>query len=110
METQELLERFETVVLDFRARSPLTTPLGKETDSLSWAIRLGIQTVPTQVMFDVQGREIFRNEGYVKAFHVQSILDYVSSGAYLKVEDFQRYIQKRADRLREKGVTVNLME
>ena len=109
-ETRDLLEEFEIAVVDIRAREPLTTPLGKETDSLGWAMRLGVKTVPTQVMFDAEDREVFRNEGYVKAFHVQSILDYVASGAYLEYEDFQRYIQVRADRLRTEGVAVKLME
>ena len=109
-ETRNFLEKFEIAVLDIRAREPLTTPLGKETDSLSWAMRLGVKTVPTQVIFDAEGREVFRNEGYARAFHVQSILDYVASGAYVENEDFQRYIQARADRLREEGVAVKLME
>ena len=61
-------------------------------------------------MFDAEGKEVFRNEGYVKAFHVQSILDYVASGAYLEYDEFQRYIQVRADRLQEEGVAINLME
>lgn len=109
-ETQDILEQFEVAVVDIRAREALTTPSGKETDSLSWAMRLGVKTVPTQVLFDAEGKEVFRNEGYVKAFHVQSILDYVASGAYAEYEDFQRYIQVRADRLREEGVAINLME
>lgn len=109
-ETRDLLEKFEIAVLDIRTRESLTTPTGKETDSLSWAMRLGIKTVPTQVMFDAESREVFRNEGYARAFHVQSILDYVASGAYLEFDDFQRYIQMRADRLREQGMTVDLME
>lgn len=109
-ETQEVLEKFEVVVLDIREEDPLTTPSGKETDSLNWARRLGVKVVPTQVMFDSEGKEIFRNEGYAKAFHVQSILDYVASGAYLEYNEFQRYIQVRADRLQEKGVALDLME
>ena len=109
-ETRDLLEQFEVAVVDIRAREALTTPSGKETDSLNWAMRLGVKTVPTQVMFDAEGKEVFRNEGYVRAFHVQSILDYVASGAYTEYEDFQRYIQARADRLREEGVAVKLME
>ena len=109
-ETRGLLEKFEIAVVDIRAREALTTPSGKETDSLNWALRLGIKVVPTQVMFNAEGKEVFRNEGYVKAFHVQSILDYVASGAYLEYGEFQRYIQARAERLQEKGASVNLME
>ena len=109
-DTREILEKFEVVVVDIRTREILTTPSGEKTNSLSWAMRLGVKTVPTQVLFDAEGREVFRNEGYVKAFHAQSILDYVASGAYVEQEDFQRYVQARAARLRERGETVNLME
>ena len=109
-ETQDVLEKFEIAVLDIREATPLTTPTGQETDALNWATRLGVKVVPTQVMFDSEGEEVFRNEGYVKAFHVQSILDYVASGAYLEYDEFQRYIQVRAEQLQEKGVAVNLME
>lgn len=109
-ETQDILEEFEIAVLNIREKEPLTTPSGKETDSLNWATRLGIKVVPTQVMFDSEGKEVFRNEGYVKAFHVQSILDYVASEAYLEYDEFQRYIQMRAEHLEEKGVAINLME
>ena len=109
-ETQDVLEKFEIAVLDIREATPLTTPMGQETDALNWAARLGVKVVPTQVMFDSEGEEVFRNEGYVKAFHVQSILDYVASGAYLEYGEFQRYIQLRAEQQQEEGVAVNLME
>ena len=109
-ETRDVLEKFEIAVLGIREKAPLTTPSGKETNSLNWAMHLGVKVVPTQVMFDSEGKEVFRNEGYVKAFHVQSILDYVASGAYLEYDEFQRYIQVRAEHLQEKGAAVNLME
>ena len=109
-ETRNLLGQFDVAVLDIRARESLTTPSGKETDVLGWTERLGVKAVPTQVMFDSEGKEVFRNEGYIKAFHVQSILDYVASGAYLESEDFQRYVQVRADGLREQGVAIDLMK
>ena len=37
-------------------------------------------------------------------------MDYVASGAYLTQPNFQRYIDERADHLRELGIEVNLME
>ncbi len=109
-ETRDILERFDIAVVDIRERDALTTPSGEKTDSLSWAAKLEVKTVPTQVLFDARGEEAFRNEGYAKAFHMQSILDYVASGAYVENPDFQRYLQARADRLREEGAEVNLME
>ena len=109
-ETREILDRFDRAVLDIRANETLVTPAGHEASVPTWARDVGVKTVPTQVMYDAQGAEVFRNEGYVKAFHVQSILDYVASGAYRTERDFQAFIQQRADRLHEAGVAVNLME
>jgi len=37
-------------------------------------------------------------------------MDYVTTSAYLEQPNFQRYIDTRADHLREQGIEVNLME
>jgi CelD/BcsL family acetyltransferase involved in cellulose biosynthesis len=47
-------------------------------------------------------------EAYLRPFHLASALDYVSSGAYRKEPSFQRFIQTRAERLRDRGETVDL--
>ena len=44
----------------------------------------------------------------MKGFHVQSVLDYVASGAYKKQPNLQRFIRERADSLRERGVAVDI--
>jgi len=53
---------------------------------------------------------VFRTEAYLKAFHTQSAMDYVASGAYLEQPYFQRYIAARADALEAQGIHVDLME
>jgi len=53
---------------------------------------------------------VFRIDGYLKAFHVQSVMDYVASSAYKAETNFQRYIDRRAEILRKKGIEVNLMK
>jgi hypothetical protein len=53
---------------------------------------------------------VFRADAYLKAFHTQSVMDYVSSGAYKTQSNFQRYIDERADHLREQGIEVNIMD
>jgi hypothetical protein len=45
-----------------------------------------------------------------KGFHVQSVLDYVASGAYKKQPELQRFIRERADHLREQGIVVDIWE
>ena len=58
----------------------------------------------------VEGKEVIRTEGYLKSFHNQSVMDYVASLAYQSEPSFQRFIEWRADQLREKGATINIME
>ena len=73
----------------------------------TWAGALGIAYTPTIVFFD-GGREVFRIESYLRPFHLASALEYVASRAYRAEPSFQRYIQARAERLRERGQSADL--
>lgn len=108
-ESRRLLDGFDVLVLDTWSAEPLLDFDGADTTAADWARALGIQYLPTLVMFDAQGREAFRTEAWLKAFHTQSALEYVLSGAYRDEPNFQRYIEARADRLREQGVAVDIM-
>ena len=109
-ETRALLERFEVAVLDIRSADPMVSPEGTATTSLDWAVAQRVKVAPTLVIYDAGGAEAIRSEGYLKAFHVQSILDYVASGAHRTTPDFQRYLQARSEQLQAQGIEVNLME
>ncbi|MEE9343248.1 MAG: thioredoxin fold domain-containing protein [Gammaproteobacteria bacterium] len=109
-ESQEIMADFDVVLLDIWADMPLITPKGATLTAKQWAKVLDIQYTPTLVMFDVEGREVFRTDAYLKAFHTQSAMDYVRSGAYLKQESFQRYLQARVDALEAKGFHVDIMK
>ena len=109
-ESTALLSRFNVVVLDMWSGEMITTPSGKKMKISEWAKALDVKYAPSLVFFDNQGEEVFRTDAYLKAFHTQSVMDYVSTGAYLKQDNFQRYIDERADHLREQGIEVNLME
>jgi thioredoxin-related protein len=61
------------------------------------------------VFFDDRGEEVFRFDGYLRPFHIESAFDYVTSGAYRQEPQYQRYLQARVERLREAGRTVDLM-
>ncbi len=102
------LQRFDVARLLPGAPAMLTTPDGRRTDSRAWARELKLQLYPTAVFFDAQGREVFRFEGDLGPFHVESAFDYVASGAYVQEPQFQRFVQARADRLRAQGVAVDL--
>ena len=108
-ESQQLIAGFDVALFDIWSDTPLTTPAGKATTADQWAKALKIQYTPTLVLFDSSGREVFRTDAYLRAFHTQSALEYVQSGAYLKEDNFQRYLQRRADALEAKGVHVDIM-
>lgn len=108
-ESAALLTQYDVVLLDMWDSTPLVTPEGKTSTAAQWARDLKIQYAPTLVQFDAKGQEVFRAEAYLKAFHIQSVLDYVASGAYKEQPNFQRYIQARAEALQAQGVEVDLM-
>ncbi len=109
-QTREMLGRFDVFQVDMWSKAPLKTPDGESLSGRGWAKKLDIKYAPSLVFLDKSGKEVFRAEAYLKAFHLQSALEYVASGAYLDEPEFQRYIDARADRLREQGVRVDLMK
>jgi thioredoxin-related protein len=69
-----------------------------------------VQYAPTMIFFEASGAEVFRAEAYLKAFHVQTVLDYVASGAYRQYPEFQRFVEARADGMRKQGIVIDLMK
>jgi thioredoxin-related protein len=106
-ETLKQLKHYDVIQLDRWSSTPVTTPGGKRTTARQWAEDLNIAYVPTIVLFD-DGKEAIRIEALNKSFHVQSVLDYVASGAYRNQPQLQRFIQQRADHLRAQGVEVDI--
>ncbi|HHJ17402.1 MAG TPA: thioredoxin [Gammaproteobacteria bacterium] len=109
-ESVSLLKGFDVVLLDMWSETPVQTPAGAQSTAAKWSKQLGVQYAPTLIMFDAGGQEVFRTDAYLKAFHIQSAMDYVLSGAYREQPSFQRYIQTRADALEAQGVHVDLMQ
>ena len=107
-ETRVQLQRFNIVRLDMWADTALITPEGKQSTAWAFAKQLDVKYTPSMVFFDNFGKEVFRSEAYLRAFHIQSILDYVASGAYQQQPNFQRYITARADKLEAQGMHVDL--
>ncbi len=110
LETRQQLDRFNIVRLDMWANTKLIDTDGRPTTARQLAKRLDVKYAPSLVFFDRQGKEVFRTEAYLKAFHLQSVLDYVASGAYQTEASFQRFIARRADRLEAQGVHIDLMK
>ena len=107
-EVQELLARFDVVRFALGERADIASPQGRRLSAADWARMLKITYTPTMVFFNDQGREIFRIEAYLRPFHLASSLDYVASGAYRREPSFQRFVQARAGRMRERGQAVEL--
>jgi thioredoxin-related protein len=102
------LARFDVARFALGERTPVTTPAGDRLRADDWARSLGVSYTPSVVFFGADGREAFRIEAYVRAFHLWGSLEYVASGAYLREPNFQRFLQARAEELRGRGETVDL--
>jgi thioredoxin-related protein len=107
-EVLEQLGRFDVFRLALAAADPITGPDGKKTSATDWARALGVGYVPTLVLFDARGREVFRTEAYLRPFHLAGALEYVSSGVYTREPSFQRFLQEKAERMRSRGEQVDL--
>ncbi len=108
VESQRLLKLFDIVLLDIWSKDVLTTPDGRRLAVDKWAKELGIQYAPSMLFIDDNGSEVFRAEAYLRPFHTQSVLEYVASGKYRTQPEFQRFVQERADHMREQGIEVDL--
>ncbi len=98
------------MVRDMWSARKIITPSGKAVKFRDWAKQLNVKFAPSLLFFNKQGEEVFRADAYLKAFHTQTAMDYVLSAAYKTQSNFQRFVDKRADHLREQGIEVNLME
>ncbi len=107
-ETESLLKSFQLAVVDIDSEQVLQTPHGDEMTPGAWARSLDVKSAPSLVFFDNDLREVSRVEGYVKAFHVQTMLEYVATKAY-RDDGVQKFLQKRSDRLRAAGQRVDIM-
>lgn len=104
------LSNLDVAVVNPDDTSDIQTPDGKDMKIAEWAKALNIQYSPSLVFFDADGKEAFRTEAYLKAFHTHGAMDYVISGAYQWQPEFQRYLQHRREVLAEHGFPADLME
>ncbi len=108
-ESVVLLSTFNVIVLDMWSNEMITTPAGEKLMIRDWAKKRDVNYAPSLLFFNKKGEEVFRADAYLKAFHIQTAMDYVSSGAYKTQSNFQRFVDERADHLREQGIEVDLM-
>ena len=106
--TLALAGKFDMVQLELFGKRPVVTPEGKTLSEEQWGRQLDVAYTPTIVFFDTRGKEVFRIEAYLRPFHFASGFDYVASGAYRTQPSFQRFIQARAEKIRERGGAVKI--
>lgn len=109
-ETLEQIKKFNVVRVDIWSNDKMIAPSGKATSMKEFAKALDVKHVPSMVFFDGGSKDVFRTEAYLKSFHVQSVMDYVSSGGYKTEPSLQRFMQTRAAKLEAKGIHVDLMK
>jgi thioredoxin-related protein len=106
--TRAAVSRFDVARFSLSGREQLTTPDGRSTNAEAWGRELKVSYTPTVVFFDDSGREVFRLEAYLRPFHFASSFEYVSSGAYRNEPEFQRFLQNKAEHMKESGEKLEL--
>jgi len=107
-QTQDYLKQMQVVRFNALSNEKLITPSGKKTTAKDWYDELNLTYKPAIVFFDKDGSEVIRKDAFFKEFHFHSIMTYILSGEYKTQPNFQRYIEHKADKLREQGITVDI--
>ena len=101
-------KQMDIVRLNIDSNDDIQVLNNKSTSAKKWFDELRLTYNPSIVFFNESGQEVIRKDGFLKTFHVESVIDYVQSGKYRTQPNFQRFLEHRADVIREGGVTVDL--
>ncbi len=110
-------KNFNILQLDLWGSRQVTDFDGEEMEERALARKWRIMYTPTMMFMDespeqVAGRkgseaEVVRMPGYFKPFHFISMFEFVKEKAY-QTQQFQKYIQAKAERMRAKGLNVDI--
>ncbi len=108
------LKQFTIAQVDINSAEKVVAPGGELMSQKKLAKHLNIHYTPS-ILFYEPGESsevgpVFRSEAYLKNFHIQAVFDYILTQAYLTEPEFQRFVQRRADKMREEGVEVELWD
>ena len=109
-ETKTFLNKFTLAIIDVNSDIEMVSPLGEKTSTNAWAKKKEVQFIPTVIFFNKNGIEVFRIDGYVKEFHLNSSFEYVLTESYKTYDGFQPFLHDRANRLEEKGIKIEIMK
>lgn len=108
------------VQLDMWGAREVTDFDGEALEERDLMRKWGVSFTPTTMLFaQVPGEaapqswgeaRAFMLPGYFKPFHHLSALQYVASDGYLEEPNFQRWLQGKADHMRENGEEVNVWD
>lgn len=109
------LQQFTIAQVDINSEEKIIAPDGQSMTQKELSKALKIQYTPSLLFYEsgnaaIGAQPVFRSEAYLKNFHVQALFDYILSAAYLSEPEFQRFVQRRADKMREDGVEVDLWD
>ena len=112
LEVYKKLKQFTIAQVDINSDDSIVTPDGQNMSMKDYASAMNIHYTPSIVFYKAGQSEkpVFRSEGYLKSFHIKALFDYVNTGAYETESEFQRFVQRRADKMREQGIEVNLWD
>ncbi|WP_343075012.1 thioredoxin family protein [sulfur-oxidizing endosymbiont of Gigantopelta aegis] len=105
------LKQFTIAQVDITSDKKIIGPKGQSVTQKELATMLDVQYTPSMLFYEAgSDKVVFRSDAYLKTFHVQALFDYVLTQEYLKESEFQRFVQRRADRMREEGQEVDLWD
>lgn len=115
--TTKLYRQFETVMVNVHGSGDITPAGGvNKITEKEWAREMDIEYTPSLVFFEKREgdqtlSEVFRVEGYMKEFHIQSAMSYVLSKAYNDTsQDFQDFIRARAEEMAAEEGHLDIMK
>lgn len=113
-------EHFMVIQLNMWGSREVTDFDGKVLEERDLARRWFVNFTPTTLYFtlddadtppqDMREALAFMLPGYFKPFHHLSSLEYVATDGYKEQPNFQRWLQAKADHMREQGLEVNLWD
>lgn len=106
--TKDFLSQMQIVRFNSQSNERLITPSGQRTTAKKWFDDLNLTFNPSIVFFDKQGNEVIRKDAMFKSFHFHGFFTYLLSGAYKTQPSYQRYLEGKADDIRETGKDVNI--
>ena len=115
-----LEDNFMVIQIDMWGSREVTDFDGEAMEEKALARKWFVNFTPTTLFFAMDDPDnppesmrdalVFMLPGYFKPFHHISSLEYVATDGYKDQPNFQRWLQAKADHMRENGEEVNIWE